>query len=191
MLHSSARSNVKQINGARQANGEEEKMSKEDDDPQLLGEAKTAIHDVFDMNAITCNDLMLEERVAMFNDDQRHIFENVKAHLLHQQCHETREYECHETRECECHLKPHHMLVSGVGGTGKKFLIETIKAWVNSTWSLDCLTCALAAPTGLAAFNAGGITIHRLFQMLVEHEGKSGTYWSLPKPSQKVIKNTL
>ena len=176
-------SNVKQINEARQADGEEEKMSKVDDDPQLLGEAKTAMHDVLDMNAITCNDLTLEERVAMLNTDQGHIFENVKAHLLHQQC--------HETRECECDLKPLHMFVSGVGGTGKSFLIETNKAWVNSTWSLDCLTCAIAAPTGLAAFNVGGITIHRLFQLAVEHEGKSATHWSLPKPSQKVMKNTL
>ena len=170
-------SNVKQINEARQADG------KEDDDPQLLGEAKTAMHDVFDMNAITCNDFMLEERVAMLNADQRRIFENVKAHLLHQQC--------HETRECECDFKPLHMFVSGVGGTGKSFLIEAIKAWVNSTWSLHCLTCGIAAPTGLAAFNVGGITIHRLFQLPVEHEGKSATYWSLPKPSQKVMKNTL
>ena len=158
-------------------------VSKEDDDPQLLGEAKTAMHDVFDMNAITCNDFTLEERVAMLNADQRRIFKNVKAHLLHQQC--------HETRECECDLKPLHMFVSGVGGTGKSFLIELIKAWVNSTWSLDCLTCAIAAPTGLAAFNVGGITIHRLFQLPVEHEGKSATYWSLLKPSQKVMKNTL
>ena len=158
-----ARSNVKQINEARQADGEEEKLSKEDDDPQLLGEAKTAMHDVLDMNVIACNDLTLEERVAMLNADQRRIFEKVKAHLLHEQC--------HETRECECDLKPLHMFVSGVGGTGKSFLIETIKAWVNSTWSLDGLTCAIAAPT--------------------EHEGKSATHWSLPKPSQKVMKNTL
>ena len=56
-----ARSNVKQINKARQADGEEEKLSKEDDDPQLLGEAKTAMHDVLDMNVIACNDLTLEE----------------------------------------------------------------------------------------------------------------------------------
>ena len=79
-----ARSNVKQINEARQADGEEEKLSKEDDDPQLLGEAKTAMHDVLDMNVIACNDLTLEERVAMLNADQRRIFEKVKAHLLHE-----------------------------------------------------------------------------------------------------------
>ena len=46
-------------------------------------------------------------------------------------------------------------------------------------------------PTGLAAFNVGGTTIHRLFQLPIEHEGKSATYWSLPKPSQKVMKTTL
>ena len=52
---------------------------------------------------------------------------------------------------------PVRMFVSGVGGTGKSFLIEAIKALVNSIWPLDTLVCAIAAPTGLAAFNVGGI----------------------------------
>ena len=51
--------------------------------------------------------------------------------------------------------------------------------------------CAIAAPTGLAAFNVGGITIHRPFQLPIEHSGKAATYWSLPKTSQKVMKTTL
>ena len=59
------------------------------------------------------------------------------------------------------------MFISGVGGTGKSFLIETIRALVGSIWSLDRLMCAIAAPTGLATFNIGGITIHRLFQLPV------------------------
>ena len=42
--------------------------------------------------------------------------------------------------------------VSGVGGTGKSFLIEAIKAMVNSLWSSEGLLCGVAAPTGLAAF---------------------------------------
>ena len=61
------------------------------------------------------------------------------------------------------------MFVSGVGGTGKSFLIEAIKALVISVWPLDDLVCAIAAPTGLAAFNVGGTTIHRLFQLPIEH----------------------
>ena len=79
------------------------------------------------------------------------------------------------------------MFVSGVGGTGKSFLIEAIKALITDIWPTDDLTFAVAAPTGLAAFNVGGITTHRLFQLPVEHESKTAGYWSLPKPSQKLI----
>ena len=62
------------------------------------------------------------------------------------------------------------MFVSGVGGTGKSFLIETIKSLVGHLWPSDDLTCAVAAPTGLAAFNVGDVTIHRLFQLPVEQK---------------------
>ena len=96
----------------------------------------------------------------MLNADQRRIFDGVKSHLLHQQQ--------HEANECHCNFKPLRMFVSGVGGTGKSFLIEAIKALVASIWPSDSLTCAVAAPTGLAAFYVGGITIHRLFQLPIE-----------------------
>ena len=139
-----ALSNVKKINEARQADGEEEQVNKEDDEPQLIGEAKTAMSDVLDLNTNSSDKLSMEDSVAMLNDDQRRIFENIKAHLHHHQR--------HEANECLCDLKPLRMFVSGVGGTGKSFLIETIKALVNSLWSLDGLCCAVAAPTGLAAF---------------------------------------
>ena len=80
------------------------------------------------------------------------------------------------------------MFVSGVGGTGKLLQIETIKSLVGHLWPSDDLTCVVAAPTGLAAFNVGGVTIHRLFQLPVEHEGKTAGYWALSKASQKVMK---
>ena len=41
-----AAANVKKINEAREADDKEEKVSEEDDDPQLIGEAKTAMADV-------------------------------------------------------------------------------------------------------------------------------------------------
>ena len=41
-----AQSNVRQINEARQAEDQEEKVSKDDDDPQLFGEAKKAMNDI-------------------------------------------------------------------------------------------------------------------------------------------------
>ena len=119
----------------------------------------------------------------MLNTDQKRVFDKVKAHFLHQKE--------HEANKCACNLTPLRMFVSGVGGTDKSFLIETIKSLVGHLWPTDDLTCAVAAPTGLAAFNVGGITIHRLFQLPVEHEGKTAGYWALSKASQKVMKTTL
>ena len=179
----SAASNVKKIKEARQHDGQEEVVKKEDDDPQLFGEAKTAMTDVLDMNVCSSDHLTLEDKVGMLNGDQRHVFDNIKAHLLHQKL--------HEDKECSCAFRPLRVFVSGVGGTGKSFLIETIKTLVNSIWSMDALVCAIAAPTGIAAFNVGGITIHRLFQLPIEHTAKTASYWSLPKTSQKVMKTTL
>ena len=103
---------VKKINEARHADGEE-KISKEDDEPQLMGEAKTAMNDVIDMNVKSSSDLSLESRVAMLNADQQRIFD-VKSHLLHRQQ--------HEEKKCHCSdLKPLRMFVSGVGGTVSHF----------------------------------------------------------------------
>jgi len=67
------------------------------------------------------------------------------------------------------------MFISGVGGTGKSFLIQTIQAKVAEIWKDQTSgpTCVVAAPTGLAAFNIGGVTVHQLFQLPIEHEGKT------------------
>ncbi len=136
-----------------------------------------------DMNDNVCDMLSLEDRVGMLNADQRRIFDNMKIHLLYQRQ--------HEADQCHCDFKPLRMFVSGVGGTGKSFLIEAVKALIASMRPSDGLTCAIATPTGLADFNVGGVTIHRLFQLPIEHEGKPVGYWSLPKASQKVMKTTL
>ena len=62
---------------------------------------------------------------------------------------------------------------------------------VNDLWKdkPESVRCALAAPTGLAAFNIDGVTIHRLFQLPIEHDSKTSTYWALPKESLKVMRN--
>ena len=48
----SAASNVKKINEVRQRDGQEKVVKKEDDDPQLFGEAKNAMTDVLDMTSV-------------------------------------------------------------------------------------------------------------------------------------------
>ena len=92
-------------------------QSKGDDEPQLLGEANSAMNDLMDLNANDTdnksNQLSLEERVSMLNVDQKRIFENVKSHLVHQKQ--------HKAGVCNCDHKPLRLFVSGVGGTGKCF----------------------------------------------------------------------
>ena len=113
----------------------------------------------------------LAERTLMLNADQRPVFDTIKTHLQHQQK--------HEDGQCQCEAKPLSMFLSGVGGTGKSFLIETIEALGASMRPDKTVTCAVAAPTGLAAFSVGGIMVHSLFKLPIEHDSKTASYWSL------------
>ena len=182
-----AQSKVREINEARKEDNSPRTAQDADEDGlQVLGEAQSAMSDVRDLQGACAKQVSLEECVSMMNVDQTCIFQNVKHHLVHQ--------EKHEAKACQCSdLKPLHMFLSGVGGTGKSFLIEAIRQQVAAIWKekTDGLTCAVAAPTGLAAFNVGGVTIHRLLQLPIEHEGKTAGYWSLPKESQKIMRTIL
>ena len=141
---------------------EEHSDNESDDKPQLMGEAKAAMQDVQDMNDSSDDDITLDERVQMLNVDQKRIYEKVKMHLLH--------LLSHESGECSCDFKIFKMYVSGVGGTGKFFLIHALKSLIHQIWPSSDLSCAMAAPTGLAAVNVRGMTIHRLFQLPIERE---------------------
>ena len=135
----------------------------------VVGEERNFIEDIGELQQSCTKRMNLTDRIKSLNTDQARVFNRVSEHLLHQKK--------HESGLCSCSdYKPLRLFVSGVGGTGKSFLIEAITAQVAKTWSeLDSSqTCAVAAPTGLAAFNVGGVTIHRLFQLPVEHDAKTG-----------------
>ena len=180
-----AQSKIKEISKVRQADGEEKRVNKEDNDLQLMGEAKNAMDDIADMIVShSADQLGLAERVTMLNADQRRIFDTLQSHLTRQKQ--------HESNECRCDdLKPLRMSISGLGGTGKSFLIEAIKLLVGKIWPSKEVIMALTAPTGLAAFSVGGLTIHKLFQLPIEHEGTTADCWSLSKASRKVMKTKL
>ena len=128
----------------------------------------------------------LDDLVSSLNVDQTRIFEQVKSHLEHQVM--------HESGMCTCSVfKPMHMFISGVGGTGKSFLIKTIPALVCEALhdKKESLLCAITAPTGLAAFNVCGVTIHRLLQLPIGYEVKTAGYWRLGKDAIKVIRSSL
>uniref|UniRef100_A0A1X7VAM6 ATP-dependent DNA helicase n=1 Tax=Amphimedon queenslandica TaxID=400682 RepID=A0A1X7VAM6_AMPQE len=82
------------------------------------------------------------------------------------------------------------MFISGVESI---IFYRSIKMRSGCLWQLNSneIMCALVAPTDIAGFNLGGLTIHRLWQQPVEHEGKTAGYWALNKEAQKRIKMTL
>ena len=183
-----AQSKIKRIDEARkEQEGEhdaEEGDNEHEECVKLVGEAEAAMHDVQDMEDNASNHLDLEQRIEMLNEDQKHVFGKIVEQLNHQ--HE------HDTGKCKCEkLKPLQMFVSGVGGTGKSFLIETIRSQVKQIWKDDFAndaTCAVATSTGLATYNVGGVTCHRLFQLPIEHEGKTAGYWHLSNDAQKIMR---
>ena len=64
------------------------------------------------------------------------------------------------------HPEPLRMIVSGTAGTGKSFLFHCLKALL-----LDHLR--VMAPTGVAAFNVGGVTLHSLLHRPTRGEFKA------------------
>jgi len=61
-------------------------------------------------------------------------------------------------------IEGHNMFLSGEGGTGKSFVIEQFTEYLEDR-GIDYVVCA---PTGLAALNVGGATLHRTFKLSID-----------------------
>ena len=144
-----------------------------------MGEVKSAMEDALGINSNPPDKPEITTRVDMLNADQRHVFDRLKQQFFTK-----------KDMKMRFASVPLRMFISGVGGTGKSFLIETVRALIANIWPEHDYTCAITAPTGIASFNVllGGITVHLLFPLPIEHEGKTAGYWSLPKISQKTLK---
>ena len=136
-----ANENVQKINEVRQAEQQQVPVSEPvegDEGPQVAGEATPAMHDVADLQHSDNYGPSLDELASSLNADQTRVFDNIKCQLQH--------LVQHETGTCKCSdLKPLHMFISGVGGTGKSFLIKVIRALVlvarQGRVTLVCCDC--------------------------------------------------
>ncbi len=78
----------------------------------------------------------------------------------------------HASKEQKKIFKPLRMTVLRCAGSGKCVLINTLVGCIRKMFNYNSVL--LTAPTGAAAYNVGGQTIHREF--LCEHKGKSMKY---------------
>ena len=80
------------------------------------------------------------------------------------------------------------LFVSGFGGTGKSFVIENVVKWNKKFRGKNT---AVAAPTGIAAFNINGLTFHRLLQLPIKPGKEIPKYKALTGPSIKEIEKKV
>jgi len=131
-------------------------------------EAGEAMQDFRDLGKKIDEKIDVSEMIAKLNMDQRRVFDRVI-----------------DTVSSNNSIL--RLYVSGEGGTGKSFLIKTIKCWIKQNLNKDT---AISAPTGIAAFNIDGLTVHRLLQLPVEH-GQIPKYKQLSDHVLKVLRADL
>ena len=112
----------------------------------------------------------IDDMIEKLNSDQTRIFNKVKMIIENQQ-----------TVGSSGDAEILRLFVSGCGGTGKSYLIKTIRAWVQTTTGKDV---AVAAPTGIASHNINGLIIH------VEH-GSTPSYRPLSDDALKLVREKL
>ena len=120
----------------------------------------------------------LSEAVAGLSPDQLAVYEKFVDNVSH--------YYQHKAKNCSCEdFKPLRLFVSGFGGSGKSHLIRTLMAYqyIRSEVNKDPCHFLLGAPTGIASHNIGGMTLHSMWNLPVDH---SNGRKNCAKPYQKL-----
>lgn len=87
---------------------------------------------------------------------------------------------------------PFYLFVSGPGGVGKSHVIKAVYETCRKLFKPvhiedpDAPTVLLTAPTGVAAYNIGGLTLHSAFQLNTQR-----SYQSLSSERQQTLHNIL
>ena len=109
----------------------------------------------------------LKEVVEGLSPDQLAVYELFVKNVEH--------YYQHKSQSCSCgKFEPLRLFVSGFGGSGKSHLIRTLMAYqyIRSEVKREPCHFLLGAPTGIASHNIGGMTLHSMWNLPVNH-GKS------------------
>ncbi|XP_058800179.1 ATP-dependent DNA helicase PIF5-like [Phymastichus coffea] len=136
-------------------------------DPLDATEVIKDVQDLIEKVAET-KDIDVDQSIKNLNVDQLRIFNTI-------------------TSTMSSDNKVIRLFVSGFGGTGKSYLIENLVLWNKLKRNKNT---AVAAPTGIAAFNIQGLTVHRLLQLPVE-QGGTAKYKPLSDNALKRIRQSL
>ena len=133
--------------------------------------AEAAMQDVLDAHrTMTGGTISTAELYHSLNMDQRRVVDRVVEEVYR------------DTDPCR-------LIVSGEGGTGKRRVIHVLEQMVSEKCPGNILPVTVTAPTGMAAFNVGGTTIHRLLSLPVE-QGKPADYTRLHQEQLTMIRGT-
>ncbi|XP_065837259.1 ATP-dependent DNA helicase pif1-like [Oscarella lobularis] len=109
-----------------------------------LSEAPKFVTEARKKSTLSKKDLVAAADSSLLQGNQKLAYDIVRSH--------------NELTKSGFECKPLRMIVCGSAGTGKSYLINCIKEMLGSE-------CILAAPTGVAAFNIGGQTLHSLLRI--------------------------
>ena len=84
-------------------------------------------------------------RSDQLNNDQRRVFDRIVQH--------------HESQDA----MPLRLIISGTAGSGKSYMLNAIRYALSQEQSA-LKYCPVAAHTGVAAYNVGGVTLHSMFR---------------------------
>ena len=106
----------------------------------------------------------LTKAVAGLSPDQLAVYESFTENVEH--------FYQHKTKSCSCgKFEPLRLFVSGFGGSGKSHLIRVLMAYqfIRSEIKKEPCHFLLGAPTGIASHNIGGMTLHSMWNLPVNH----------------------
>jgi len=142
----------------------------------VTNHAETAMQDLLESHANATRqdnncDELLQQQYQDLNVDQKRVVDMVVTNVGREQ-------------------SPVRLIVSGQAGTGKSRVIDVLHRLVSKQCAATALPVVVAAPTGLAAFNINGTTIHRVLSLPVEH-GKPADYCPLQQEQLTTLRATL
>ena len=114
----------------------------------------------------------LEAQIKSLNENQCKVFSFVKEHYT------------------SGNSSPLYTFITGGAGVGKSYLLQVLVAWLRLCTAKisESDPVILCAPTGIAARNIGGVTVHSAFKLPVQH-GKEPAYKDLsPQGLQEIRK---